>query len=404
MQYIFILKRAAAVGFCHSYFRHLDFHCLSFGKAIYRCWNIIKNLTKSESQNFGNFRLFGHLGRKKIFISSLVIILHASSAADYTQIIFDEKESPLIIKKLTQHDTTQQTLSVFEETGRLESHQDELSYRLESPFGVYVAYDRTSERPVAIQTFSQWIKYGYLIAEGMTDVLEAFQGKGYGGKLRTETAKWLSQFLDSKVECGRGEESRTSQLPLAFLYSDNEWMWGVNYPSLKSSLTAGYGIACIAKYPTIQLLYSKNESMMKALWQEDRVSRILSLSKFMMGPAAAPSEISIESIGNDFTYILNDLDLTQETDIVTFLTTYQRVIDVLKDDPRNYHKEVLLAYRSLDKALSTFLSTLDKVKMVNIKRSAEGHRLQEEQKIPIDLLNYCLNSYSDCDVYHLLEE
>jgi hypothetical protein len=403
MQYILILKGATAVGFCYSFFCYLNFHWFSFGKAIYWCWNTIKNLTKSGSQNFGSFGLFGSPGRKKLFILSLAIISHASSA-DYAQIIFDDKESPIIIKKLTQHDTTQQTLSVFEETGRLKDYQNELSYRLESPFGVYVAYDRTSERPIAIQTFSQWIKYGYLIAEGMTDVLEAFQGKGYGSKLRTETAKWLNQFFDSKVECGRGEESSISDLPLAFLYSDNEWMWGTNYPSLKSSLTAGYGIACISKYPTIQLLCSKNEFIRKALWPEDRVSRILKISKFMMDPTAAPSEISIESIGNDFTYILNDLDLTQETDIVTFLTTYQRVIDVLKDDPSNYHKQVLLAYRSLDQALSTFLSNLDKVKIVNIKRFAEGCRLQEEQKVPIDLLTYCLNSYGDWDVYHLLEE
>ncbi len=348
------------------------------------------------------YSFFCHLFLK--FFLGLSIASYIS-AAEYEKIIFDDKDSPIIIKKLTEREHTQQMLAIFEETGRVESYQKDLGYRLESPFGVYVAYERENGRPVAIQSFSSYVRHDHLVAEGMTDVLEAFQEKGYGSKLRVETAKWLSQFLENKVECGRGEESIISELPLTFLYSDNEWEWGMNYPSLKSSLTAGYGIACVSNYRTIQMLYTKNESVKKALWQEDRVSRILKISKFMMDLKAGRSELSAESIDQDFTYILNDLDLTQETDIVTFLASYQRVLYVLKDNPSNYSEIELFVDRALDKALSRFLSNLDKAAIARIKRFAEGHRLEGEQRIPIDLLCHCLDDqYTNREVYYLLAE
>ncbi|MBW8310188.1 MAG: hypothetical protein K0M45_11255 [Candidatus Paracaedibacteraceae bacterium] len=337
------------------------------------------------------------------FILGLKVVSYAS-AADYEKIIFDDKDSPIIIKKLAEHEHTQQILNIFEETERVESHQKNLGYRLESPFGVYVAYERENERPVAIQSFSSFVNHGHLVAEGMTDVLKAFQGKGYGSKLRIETAKWLSQFLDNNVECGRGEESSISELPLTFLQSDNEWEWGRNYPSLKSSITAGYGIACISNYSTIQMLYTKNESIKKNLWSEDRVSRILKISKFMMDPSAVRSETAAESIDDDFTYILNDLDLTQETDIVTFLTSYQKMIWILKGNPSSYSDVELFVYRAVDKALSRFLSSLDKATIARIKLFAEGHRFEEEQRIPIDLLYHCLGQYTNWEIYHLLAE
>jgi len=228
------------------------------------------------------------------------------------------QDDHITIKKVTQSEE----LKAFGDTGSVYEHLESLHYCLESPFGVYVAYDNESMTPVAIQSFCAFTKDSLLMAAPKTNVLKAYQGRRFGSVLRAETAKYLGQFLSKQVKT---DDGKLSDLPLCCLISSNEWFFGENYPSLKSALNAEYGISSIAHCGTLDMRYPNDAT----LWSPRRVAAIIEFSKVMTDPSSASSMSATVSY---ISYILSDLDFTKIPDITTFLSVAERVIRIVKPD------------------------------------------------------------------------
>ncbi len=228
-------------------------------------------------------------------------------------------ESQIVIERVSGDD-----LTPFEETGRLEGYQE--SRFFESPFGVYGI--KVGGNLVGLQSINPYVKSGKLIASEMTDVLSGQQGKGYGKKLRAQTETLLGNFIKEKTPCSvrvphkspvwpGSEENLYSEhtLPISYVYSDNEWLWGENHPSLASSLKANYGIVCISGLDMglVQMFSPSNESM----WSEHRVDLLLEASKLLM-EEDLDKEKKKKAVSL-FIDILKDLKLEEDADIVSFI-------------------------------------------------------------------------------------
>lgn len=107
-------------------------------------------------------------------------------------------------------------------------HTEDLSDDLSDPQGLYVIFkDNNIDTPIGVQSFGFYQKNGTSVLEATTDILDKFQGKGWGTKLRKSTTEYFSKVHKN----------------VKYLYSINEWEWGENHESLKSSINAGYRIA-----------------------------------------------------------------------------------------------------------------------------------------------------------------
>lgn len=265
----------------------------------------------------------------------LSICLLFASSWSYGSVVVDEtvtNPAPIIHEKLIYRDehvtikkvTKREELEAFEETRCLDEHLERIHYCLEAPFGVYIAYDNKNMTPVAIQSFCAFTKDSLLMASAMTNVVKAYQGQRFGSVLRTETAKYLDQFLGKRVKM---DEEKLSDLPLSCLFSSNEWFFGENYPSLKSALNAGYGISSIAHCGTLDMRCPNDAT----LWSPRRVDAIVEFSKVMVNPGSASSS-AMSNATSCIGYILNDLDFAKVADITTLLSVAERVIRIVKPD------------------------------------------------------------------------
>lgn len=336
----------------------------------------------------------------RIFLLFLVFIFSKSYGAgiiDHDQTkrtIYEGAE--VVIKKVAQSEETLLMLRSFEETNRLECYQDDLSYPLGSPFGVYIAFDCKSNAPVAARSIAPSHKSGHLTASGVLDVLTAFKGKGYGSLLLCEVTKHISQFLGSRLEYNKEEPILMDTF--SFLCGDVEWEWGKNYPSLSTALKSGYGIVCIAGSNTVQMLYSKDPTIAAALWQEERLTKLKNFARFMMSPRSPHA--SSDSIVDDITYILTDLNLTQEADIVTLLNTSVKVLKVLNKHEmlRNYDditsEETDVYQKIYDGTLCALFENMNSTNFQQIKEFAEGQRLSNLQNLQIDWFSHCRDIYA----------
>lgn len=271
-------------------------------------------------------------------------------------------------------------LSFFAETGRLETYEKDLRYPLESPFGVYVVYE--NEEPIAIQGFSVYQKSNALIASAVTDVLEKFQGQRYGTRLRTATARFLEENYLGKIVTVNINDQIISQ-PLLYLHSCNEWMWGENIQSLKSSLSAGYQIACVGGSQTVQMLYTKDETLRQNLWSTERTEQLIAFASLMQGGQS----FNTEKFSLKLTSLLHSLDFTQEVDIATFLNFHMKSVAEWDAEQPWY-----LPMRTL---LRNFIAILDAEQINTITNFAREERIDSiPQKIPADLLDFCIGSYN----------
>ncbi len=322
----------------------------------------------------------------------LPCLLFFASKAQASELIIYSDEA-VVIKKVAQSEETLQTLNIFKETTRLESYLDDLKYPSNSPFGVYIAFECTSITPVAARSIGPSYKAHHLTASGVLDVLEAFKGKSYGSLLLREVTKHTSQFLGQPLEYDSQEEDTLSHT-FSCLCGDIEWGWGTNYPSLSVALKSGYGIACIAGSSTVQMLYSKDQTITASLWKEGRVNRLKNFSKFVMNTSS--STALIEPIVDDIAYILNDLDLTQETDIVTLLNMSAKVLEVLNAPESSKNENPItpekIIYQKIHEGpLRTLFINMESTIFSSIKGFAEGQRLSNPQNLQIDLLYHCIN-------------
>jgi hypothetical protein len=281
-------------------------------------------------------------------------------------------------------------LSEFKETGRLESYTGQLHYPLSSPFGVYVLY--LNEDPVAIQLLSPRQSDDKLGVEGITDVLEAHQGQGYGTKLRTVTATFLAKnYFGKTVEISQDEMSST---PLTYAHSCNEWGWGENISSLKSALKAGYRIACLGKYDTVQMLYTRDKGILAHLWSHERTSQLLTLASMVKNPDTYDKD----EFKKNLRMFMDSLDFNQEADIVTFLNICMKY----QDNKRAESPELLdcaLWKKAMLEEVKNFAATLDETQRQNIKNFSKDIRITNvEQKIDLDLLDFCHFNFESFDL------
>lgn len=315
----------------------------------------------------------------KFFRKLLIVNLAAVSLAISSEgTLFIPNEYGLNLQKMKGN---KEELSTFEETGRLESYVKGLRYPLESPFGIYVVYE--GDTPVAIQGLSHHFKQNALIASEMIDVLKDYQGKKYGSRLRAATAKFLEEkYLGNFVTID--QESEKSLWPLTYLHSCNEWCWGENIESLKSSLNAGYRIACIARSGTIQMLYTNDKEILQKLWPRDRTDQLLKIASMFQNPETYNEEEFKNNLGS----LLESLDFTQETDITTFLNMhYKSVSQDIIGKPWG---------QTMREEVANFTQTLSDIQRKNITTFSQEKRISDTvQNISIDLLDFCLGPYSD---------
>lgn len=257
---------------------------------------------------------------------------------------------PLTVRKATPQDD----LSVFKETDRLDSYQETLSItNPEEKLGVYVACLSSGEM-VGIHSISPPSEE-CPFAEEMTDILEKYQGKRYGTQLRRYVAQQANLIIGTKVKCTSYDQRppirSKEETILKGLYSDNEWMWGQNYPSLKSSLNVDYKPILLthAAGGCAHMVYSKNI----VAWSDSRIASLIDVAKKVF-KASTLKELSLKDIADadgteivaGYLKILNDLDLTQDTEMVTFLSICKFMTEELKgkfgatDALKNKYKEL----------------------------------------------------------------
>lgn len=235
------------------------------------------------------------------------------------------RDDAVVIKKVTKNEHIELLIKEKFSAEAADDHTESLHYGLESPFGVYIAYQLEGMKPVAIQSFNPGAEDDYLCAYPHTNVLESYQRLKYGSTLRAQTAKYLDPFFGKQVTVSNGE---LSELSLSCLLSSNEWYFGENYPSLKSALNAGYGVHSIAHFGTLDMRYPNNAG----LWSQNRVAAIVDFSKIMMNPSSASSPEIMVSAMDNIGFILNDLNFIKEADVTTLLSVAERVIKITHPD------------------------------------------------------------------------
>ena len=113
-------------------------------------------------------------------------------------------------------------------------------------------------------------------------------------------------------------------MPLSYIHGDIEWEWGKNGASLKIALKAGYGITCLTQCCSIalvEMLYPKNDDM----WDEFRVNHLVSTALSNRN-GANPDSIP------HFLATLEDLDFTQDTELVTFYHVTHYIFTTFEDE------------------------------------------------------------------------
>lgn len=226
--------------------------------------------------------------------------------------------------------TSIRDLAFLDETGRKESYEDTFHEmqamfgKKDTLFGVYLL--KVNTVPVAAHALCAHNHNGCLVAEGMTDVLESHQGRRYGTILRMEAARLAQDAIESKRIFMMNECPMT----LDYLYSTNEWLWGENHPSLKSSLNAGYGVACVSSHLGLaHLLFPKNEAM----WPDERVTHLMDASALIYNAYQKGRSLAYDAQGHEgipfdqnteivdhFRYVINDLNLDKDHDAISLLS------------------------------------------------------------------------------------
>ncbi|WP_032114241.1 hypothetical protein, partial [Candidatus Paracaedibacter symbiosus] len=250
-----------------------------------------------------------------LIIVNLLISCFALSSEEIKEI---PNQHGLILKKVYgEHNIPLE----LEETGRVDTYKgDAEKYSLESPFGVYLAYDNNIL--IGAQAIDHTLKNDTLMGSVTTDILDTYQGKGYGTKLRKATGEFIRDTYFGKNVVIDSKQGISSS-PLTFLHSDNEWMWGENMPSLMTALKAGYQIACIGSSSTLQMLLTQEERIKAGLWSEKRTKYLTEIGRML----SDPSSYFKEGFKQNLSDLLQALDLTQETDIVTFFRLWEKAFN-----------------------------------------------------------------------------
>ncbi|MGN6671385.1 MAG: GNAT family N-acetyltransferase [Candidatus Nucleicultricaceae bacterium] len=280
--------------------------------------------------------------------------------------------SPLEMRKAEPYED----LSVFEDTGRCNEYKEAQRYKMDSPFGVYLATERESGARVGICSFSPHEKDGVFYAEPVIDVLEAHQGKGYGTRLLRHATQKVAGSFGETLDCTQhGAPKSVSLLPMTEILSSTEWEFGSNHAALKMHLNAEYGIVGLGCSSGL-LTYTVYPATHPAVWGAEKQETFVRISRAIVLDEEKDSthnEGSEPGVLNDFHAFLKMLDLSQETEILT-LAIFK--INAFKIDP------------DAERAILDFLNTVDEKSKEYFELLAKGDRLPPETQ------RFSLNRFS----------
>jgi GNAT superfamily N-acetyltransferase len=194
------------------------------------------------------------------FITFLFFAIASCFAAD-----LPANNQEIVIYRVKSHGELKQYSQFFEETGRFDSY----TYKElipNTPFGTYLLY---ANHDLAGIISINKRNSSDNIAEIMTNIREAYQGKGLGTKLRQHVLSEVSRNPRS----------------IRFVESLNEWDWGHNLESLRSALNCGFGIYSIFEYAgNLSLFYPVNDTHTDEIWPQERTDALLALSNIIRNP------------------------------------------------------------------------------------------------------------------------
>ncbi|MBP6986289.1 MAG: hypothetical protein KBB83_06870 [Alphaproteobacteria bacterium] len=186
----------------------------------------------------------------------------------------------------------------------------------DGPFGVFKITRGNQLLGVQKIGFALRLKDSLILAAPMTDIADAFQGRGYGKILRTEVARHVGKYIGSNIAFCRteikpdsNEEPQWETLPLVAMKSCVEWYSGRNGNSLRTALVADYGIKNLKysyRHLHVSTCYPRNPS----LWSDRRIDILMQISR-LNSENPRPESIPL------YIELLQDLDLTQDNDIET---------------------------------------------------------------------------------------
>ncbi len=302
----------------------------------------------------------------------------------------------------TKFDHLPMVLRLFEPTGRLEGYLDNATYPIDTPLGIYIAYEKKDKQeiPVAILSYGDPTEGERGVsASRSTNVLEAFERKGYGSLIRAKSIEYASQFLGTQMEY-RGVDGNILSRPLLTIHSDCEWGLGRNYPSLGSSLKAGFGITYIDKHGNLSMSYTNDYLIRSAFWSQDKLDALVRFSKYIMKINAEPLPAIIEegllNAKESMMHIVYNLDFTQETDLMTFLSLCQSVLRKLNfkwvdeyGNTQTYDScegniEETPLYKSIYAELCLFFKRMNEEQLILIENFANGIPATTPQKVQLD--------------------
>ena len=251
-----------------------------------------------------------------------------------------------------------------------------------SPFGVYKLV--VNGDTVGIHSILPAKNGQSIVAFVITNIYPRYQGKGFGTLLRKLAAERVEGNIGYPVTfwSEANQCNQVSDLPLSYIYSNNEWLWGRNGATTWSSYKAGYGIVSINSTGLVQMLYPRREWM----WNEERTKTLMAASRVLQKDRSSKEVIPL------FTKIINDLDLKQNAEMSTLRSLLFYIQANL-----NMHSESTLA-------IDEFIKGLSQEHLVGFVNYLKGESItQHEQNIPMDMFQFC-EAYFDQEKLEFLQE
>lgn len=280
------------------------------------------------------------------FVACLFLMISTVFSGDFPQ-----SNQEVTIRRIENGKDFEPHVQALKEINRLEDYLYTSEVPI-SPFGTYILF--VSTIPAGIIHVSEFNESG-TVAEVMTDVIKSYQGRGFGTLIRKHLAD---------------EVSRESK-DVRFIKSVNEWSWGENLESLKSSIRAGFKIYSFYQYSGfLSLFYStKNEHTQEA-WPEERTTALVAIGNIIRNLKEynlSDQEIR-DQLKNNFKNILLSLNLSLAVDQRTLSILAEKVMSAYEGQSLNWSDmfgDVLRSYIERD-ASSAFRESSDPQEMADI--------------------------------------
>lgn len=280
------------------------------------------------------------------FITFLFFAIASCFAAD-----LHANNQEIVIYRVKSNSELQQYSRFFEETGRFDSYTHK-ELMPNAPFGTYLLY---ANRDLAGIISITKRDNSDNIAEIMTNILEAYQGKGLGTKLRQHVLSEVSRNPRS----------------IRFVESLNEWGWGNNLESLRSALKCGFGIYTMFESTgNLSLFYPVNDTHTDEMWPQERTDALLALSNIIRNPNEYNwNDTTIKQLMREyFKEILMSLNLSLRVDQQTLFVLCCKINCPYQEDSLNwtFTFSYILQNYIQDQALSAFRGAASRQEIAQI--------------------------------------